>query len=125
MIRSYETEPLWQFDTANFRVCFYAEPCQDDPADSFEFMEDIEGVRSGKYDWFNAHVVVYFGASTDGDLEKVGSDVLCCCAYERARDFAKVGQRDYFVDMVRHAIGEARKVVALKRDRFNAVRLRA
>ena len=103
-------EECWRFNTANFAVVLELAPCEDDPADSFQFDEDIEAVRNGSVDWFDARIRVLY------DNREVGSDYLCCCAYAPARDFwtahRKHKQRDYFGDMVRMAIAQARAHLA-------------
>jgi hypothetical protein len=116
-------EAVWQFCTPRFRVVMFAEPEDMDPADSFEFDDDIEAVRSGAVEWFSASVVVY---GPDGKVW--GRDDLGGCAYERIRrDFVEAHWRSsvdgrntlamkarntvichYFPDMVRTAIAEAK-----------------
>lgn len=72
----------WVFRTRNLIVELMVRPCDVDPADSFEFPEDIEVVRSGAVEWFDARLVV----STRDGVE-LGSDSLGCCAYEKVSDF--------------------------------------
>jgi hypothetical protein len=120
----------WEFATANFRVVFSTIPEECDPADSFDFEEDIEAVRSGAVDWFTALVTVY---GPDG--VELGGDSLGCCAYDSVRDFM-TSHRDadpmnrncslmrashpagpnvcighYFPDMVRQACKAARETM--------------
>lgn len=79
-------EKVWSFETARFRVVAEATECLDDPADSFEFADDIEAVRSGRVAWFDARVRVLLIAEDGTDGEELGADYLGCCAYDRAED---------------------------------------
>ncbi len=132
------SETVWEFQTANFRVELAVRPEETDPADSFEFDDDIEAVRNGTVEWFTAVVTVY---GPDG--EDLGVDALGCCAYRAVDEFI-AGHRDpdamnrnssvmraakgqnvcichYFPDMVRQATADARTTLASHR----ALRLRA
>lgn len=122
---------LYSFETANLTVRAYAEPEDMDPADSFEFDEDIEAVRSGAVDWFSVSVEVKH--SRTGAL--LGLSTLGGCAYANASDFV-TGHRDpddrnrnklsdradnrvichYFPDMIREACREARENLAAIRS---------
>lgn len=73
---------VWQFRTRRFRVALEIEPEEMDPADSFQFDDDIEAVRSGDVDWFCASVVVY-----DEHGCELGRDVLGGCAYNSVEEF--------------------------------------
>lgn len=95
----YET--IWTFKTKNFAVTLDVAPEDMDPADSFEFDEDIQAIRNGDVDWFVARVAVRFNGSIIGD------DYLGGCAYRSVHDFRK--DSGYFNDMVRQAVTEARK----------------
>ena len=133
-----QTETIWEFNTANLRVAFEVSPCEDDPADSFQFDEDIAAVRDGRVEWFNAHVAVY-----DNEGRELGRDILCGCAYKTVREFC-TAHRDpdpknrncstmraargpnvsichYFPDMIASACREAR--TALKNLRSIPVRV--
>ena len=118
-------ETVWTFETAKFSVTFDVAPEDMDPADSFQFEDDIEAVRSGAVAWFCARVAVRL-KSTGAIL---GSDILGACAYESTDDFREshfkspaesrntlalkaqnIHMCDYFPSMVREAIGEARRV---------------
>ena len=132
MTRNAET--VWTFDTPNFRVALEVEPEAMDPADSFEFPEDIEAVRSGAVEWFVASVVVYAGDDPDS-LTEIGRNSLGGCAYRTVEEFytshrdrdplsrnsslmraAKGGNVSichYFPDMVRQAVGMARGHAAM------------
>ena len=44
----------WQFDTAQFTIALVIEPEDMDSADSFQFQEDIDAVRNGAVEWFQA-----------------------------------------------------------------------
>lgn len=121
-------ETVWEFNTAKFRITLEILPEDMDPADSFEFDEDIEAVRNDDVEWFSAKVAVYFKGV------EIASDHLGGCAYNSIEEFytshrdanplnrncqafrAVHGENSvighYFPDMVRQAIGEARKVAA-------------
>ena len=113
MTRNAET--VWTFDTPNFRVALEIEPEDMDPADSFEFPEDIEAVRSGTVEWFVASVVVYAGDDPDS-LTEIGRDSLGGCAYRTVREFYtehRSGRSgSYFTDMIGRAIAQARRHAA-------------
>lgn len=74
-------ETVWSFTTENFEVRLCIEPEDTDPADSFEFAEDIKAVRDGTVEWFAATVEVL----KNGHV--IGSDHLGCCAYKTVREF--------------------------------------
>lgn len=100
-------ETVWTFETRNFTVALEVEPEVMDPADSFQFQEDIDAVRNGEVDWFAARVSVY---GPNG--ARLGFDCLGGCAYKTVREFYTLHRehkcRDYFGDMVREAIRDAR-----------------
>jgi hypothetical protein len=101
-------EQVWKFETARFTVALEIEPEDMDPADCFQFQEDIDAVRNGEVEWFQARVAVYL----DGVL--VGWDSLGGCAYRSVAEFydGHIGQKgSYFTDMVRQAIADARKML--------------
>lgn len=120
-------ETVWEFKTARFRVALEVSPEDMDPADSFEFQDDIDAVKSGTVEWFCATVAVYL------DGRKVGSDSLGGCAYNTVKEFytshrdpdpmnrncsimrakrGKVSIGHYFPDMVAEAISDARRTLA-------------
>lgn len=137
---------VWTFQTARFAICLFAEPEEMDPADSFDFDEDIEAIRDGTVEWFSASVVVFLKDANDPDAtwqwRKVGSDHLGGCAYRTVREFytshrdpdpmnrncsimrAERGENvcicHYFPGMVLEAIADARRTMAADR----AIRLR-
>ena len=74
--------PAWEFSTARYTVALFVEDEEMAPADSFEFDDDIEAVRSGAVAWFQATVVVY---GPDGTIW--GRDDLGGCAYKTVREF--------------------------------------
>lgn len=76
-----EWTEIWAFKTHNLRVVAEVSDCEDDPADSFSFPEDIEMVREGRVQWFDARVRVL-----GPDDEELGADYLGCCAYAHASD---------------------------------------
>src|SRR5580692_5237452 len=104
-MRNFET--VWEFKTARFRIALEIEPEDMDPADSFQFEEDIDAVRNGEVEWFCACVSVYL------DDKRIAWDCLGGCAYKTIREFyeahRKYKERTYFGDMVREAISQARK----------------
>lgn len=129
----------WTHETARFLVALHIEPEDMDPADYFEFPEDIAAVRNGDVEWFQASVIVY---GPDG--EELGSDSLGGCAYDTVREFyeshrdidpmnrnssimrAANGERTaichYFPEMVRNAITQARKTMAERRGAYSTMR---
>lgn len=128
-------EFVWTHETARFLVALHIEPEDMDPADSFQFEDDIEAVRSGAVEWFCAMVEVY---GPEGEL--LGRDTLGGCAYETVREFytshrnPNPEQRNtlatkargvcichYFPDMVRTAISEARKHISARRDTYQNI----
>ena len=113
-------EECWRFETANLAIVFEVTDCDDDPADSFEFDDDIAAVRDGTVEWFDARVRVLL---TDG--RELGADYLACCAYNTVREFYTSHREhksgDYFTDMVREACRYARQELATIRG----IRLRA
>ena len=124
---------VWTHETARFLVALHIEPEMMDPAESFELEEDIEEVRSGRVEWFQARVIVY---GPEG--EELGSDSLGGCAYETVREFytshrdadpmnrncslmrAARGEKvcicHYFPSMVKEAIAAARETICRRRD---------
>jgi len=117
----------WSFETERFFVGFYAEDEELDPADSFDFQEDIDAVHYGEVEWFCAHVGVFLKSDNACDWREIGSDYLGACAYRTVREFYTNWRTDpdesrntlankdkgisichYFPDMVRSAIREAR-----------------
>jgi hypothetical protein len=127
---------VWEFTTTNTRVVLEVSPCEDDPADHFDFQEDVDAVRNGNVDWFDACVRVFVRGV------EMGADYLGCCSYDSAAEFLS-GHRDanplnrncsimrasrgdnvvichYFPDMVRQAVHEARREL----DRLQSVHLR-
>lgn len=130
---------VWTHETARFLVALSIEPEDDlDPADSFEFPEDIAAVRNGDVEWFRACVTVY---GPEGEV--LGSDSLGGCAYKTVREFytahrdpdamnrnssimrAKQGQNvaicHYFPDMVRIAIKAAREQIAKRAEAYRNI----
>lgn len=135
--RSIRDDAAWSFETATLFIGLYTEPENMDPADSFEFPEDIEAVRSGEVEWFSASVRVYLKGEDDTyctDWREIGSDHLGGCAYTTVREFY-TSHRDadpmdrncslmhaargenvsichYFPGMVSEAIRDARATIA-------------
>lgn len=101
-------DTVWTFETANFRIALEVEPEEMDPADSFQFEEDIQAVRNGDVAWFCCTMSVYKNG------HRIGRDDLGGCAYKSVRDFYKgEGRNGYFRDMVRTAIADARQTLGL------------
>lgn len=119
-----ETE-IYRFETERFAISAIATPCDDDPAECFQFDEDIEMVRNGECEWFDVIVTVEL------DGQPIGDDCLCACAYKTIDEFVE-GHRDadplnrnssimraakgdnvaichYFPDMIHQAIRDARQ----------------
>lgn len=121
---------IYRFETARFAIVMTAEPEDSDPADSFEFPEDIEFARSGNdAAWFCAAVEVIEKKS--GAV--IGRDALGGCSYFSFEDFV-APHRDpdpmnrncgamraarghnlaishYFPSMILQAVGEARSTI--------------
>jgi hypothetical protein len=125
------SQAIWAFETKRFRVEFQALPEDMDPADSFEFPEDIAMVRRGDATWFCAAVVVYTRRNKREAWQELAADYLGGCAYHDVHEFytshrdadpmnrncslmrnAKGGNIvicHYFPGMVAEAIAEARR----------------
>ena len=123
---------VWSFDTPRLHVALEVMPCDDDPADQFEFQEDIDAVRNGDVAYFDARVIV-----RDNEGRELGSDYLCGNAYNSVKEFytshrdpdpmnrncsvmrAKQGENvcicHYFPDMVAQAVDQARTNMAMLR----------
>ena len=118
----------YRFETAKFEIVCNAEPEYLDPADSFQFDDDIEFARSGDpAAWFCAIVTVTEKCS--GAI--IGRDVLGGCSYRSFEDFTE-SHRDpdpsnrntlamaaqkraichYFPSMINTAVAEARATIA-------------
>lgn len=130
-------EEVWSFETRNFKVTFGVAPDERAPEACFEFQKDIDAVRNGELAWFIAKLAIYHKPS--GAL--LSWDTLGGCAYENIlRDFVEAHWRnpyeyrntleskakrqvfcDYFTDMVRIAIKNARK----EAETIKAIPLRA
>jgi hypothetical protein len=123
-------ETVWSFRTRNFIVTFDVAPEDTDPADHFEFPEDIEAVRNGEVEWFCARVTVRFLDADVSEGSIVGADHLGGCAYASVNEFRESHFRlptnsrntlavkatgtvicDYFPSMVREAVANARRHV--------------
>lgn len=106
-------ETIWSFKTARFRITCDVTPEDSDPADHFFFEENVKAIRSGALDWF----IVRMCVTLDG--YEIAADYLGGCAYKSAHDFAHKCRNDYFRDMVRDAVQQARRTLT------NAPKLRA
>jgi hypothetical protein len=92
---------VWNFETATFRVECLMSPDDDIDTSFDETGETAANLATGLWSAFVTEVRVIH-KDTGAVL---GRDVLGGSIYERPLDFI----RDYFPDMVRNAIGEARK----------------
>jgi hypothetical protein len=73
------------------------------PRDHFmseDVQEYLEGIDSGKYEWFVARVQAFKNGI------ELGTDYLGGCLYESSMQFVK--DNDYYNDMVQSAIKEAK-----------------
>jgi hypothetical protein len=73
------------------------------PRDHFmpeDVQEYLEGIDSGKYEWFAARVQAFKNGI------ELGTDYLGGCLYESSMQFVK--DNDYYNDMVQSAIKEAK-----------------
>ena len=87
-----------------FTINFYALPEETDPADQFDMGDEanrevLEGIASGRYDWFCAKVT----ASKAG--VELGADYLGCCCHCGAADWWLEG--GYREDMINEATSQA------------------
>lgn len=132
------SEALWTFQTANFVVGFWAEEEHIDPADSFQFADDIAFARSGEpAAWFAARVSVLL-LDTEGEpAEELGVDYLGGCSYRSFEEFYRghvglgvASRRDgcrygaYITDMVKQAVADARRTVKARRELYANLGLR-
>ena len=93
--------PIWSFRTAKFNVLFSVAP-EDIAYDGDDEDGSIqEAINSGELDWFVARVQVLHNGC------ELGVDYLGACAYRSSQEFVKIG--DYFRDMVREAVSQARE----------------
>lgn len=84
-------DALWQFNTANYSIAFFAEPEDLDPSDSFSDPRDIEFANDGDpAHWFCAVVAVY---GPDGS--RVAFDTLGGCSYGSFREFYSAHRWQY------------------------------
>ena len=101
------SENVWQFNTANFRVEFNVAPDDDLDLSWDDDGSTREGLESGKYVAFVAEARVIH-KPTGAEL---GADYLGGCIYESALQFRQqVG--GYFTDMIHEAITSARREVS-------------
>ena len=106
---------FFSFETDNFRVVAEAEPETLHPADCFDpTCHDIDricrDIDRGEYLWFTAVIRVLLKVPASGNLAsrevEVGYDYLGGCLYEDTEEFR---QDQYFYDMVREAVHDARR----------------
>ena len=109
---------MWEFKTANFIVRATIEPDDDTDLSWDDTGETREKLASGEWEAFQTEVTVSFRGT------EIGADYLGGSIYADPRDFfiehhgiAAKSRADgcnygcYFPDMVRTAIGEARKAL--------------
>lgn len=84
-----------------------AEPEDMDPADSFEFPEDIAIARRGGWNWFQACVTARWTDANGVNFQ--GSDHLGGCSYASEEDFKKDG---YYTAMKAEALADLNKNIA-------------
>ena len=85
-----------------FTVNTYALPEDQDPRDSFDkrILDDVlDGIESGRYEWFCAQV------TAEWEGIELASDYLGGCCYDSFESFAN-GQ-DYHADMIDNVVREA------------------
>jgi hypothetical protein len=102
---------IWRFETARYVISCHALEEDMDPADSFQFDEDIAFARQADGygpEWFCACVRV---VDMEAGIE-LGRDTLGGCSYRSFKEFVTVERSAYFPDMVRQAIAEARTTLA-------------
>jgi hypothetical protein len=126
---TYET--IWEFRTSRFLITFDVAPEDIDPADTFEFEDDIAAVRNGDVEFFQARVAVHLIDASGERGNIVGADYLGGCAYATFDEFWRshfespyesrntlaskakgVCYCDYFPSMVREAVSCARQHLA-------------
>lgn len=105
-------QEMWRFKTKNFTVVMHAE---EDCNLDLSFDDDgsvLKGLETGEFIAFGVVCTVYFRG------RKIGEDSIWGCIYRNLEEFRDhfgcrpKGYGSYFSDMVREAIGEARKTLA-------------
>lgn len=99
-------ENLWTFETKNFTIRCDALVEHDADLSWDETGEVAEKINNGTYDLFCAAVSVHMNG------REVSCNYLGGCIYEDANDFVSKYRDEYFRDMVRTAVAEARVEVA-------------
>ena len=94
------------FEKEGLLICFEALP--EDISAKDHFMKECGWTYAqfkpiAEFDWFCAKV----SAWKDG--EEVGTSYLGCCSYKYASDFYTKHKDEYFADMVKDAIDEAKE----------------
>lgn len=99
------TETIWQFRTANFRIAYEVFPEYDLDLSWDEDGETRDRLERGLLVAFVAKVAIYWQG------REIAADYLGNCIYENAEDFRDHfgGKGSYFSDMVRSAVREARR----------------
>jgi len=112
------SETLWAFETARFRVEWQVSPCTDLDLSWDDTGEVRENLKSGLWCAFDAAMVVYL------DGREIAADYLGQSIYENPSEFrdhigiaakSRADGRNYgshFSDMARNAISEARRYLA-------------
>jgi hypothetical protein len=98
-----------------FQIVFSVSPETTNPGECFDesLIDDvIEGIDSGRYEWFIARVE----ACRHGI--KLAEDYLGGCLYESFDDFCKPG--DYYDDMIERVIDEAKNNIQLLNEEIKS-----
>lgn len=106
-------DSIWQSRTANFRIEWCIAP-EDDPDYSWdETGETAENVASGLWTCFTSRVTVVYLPT----MQTLGTSYLGNSIYEKPSEFrdhigAQGKHGSYFVDMVREACAESRRMLS-------------
>jgi hypothetical protein len=109
---------MWKFETANFRVVWSITDCEDLDLSWDDTGEVKERLESGEYIAFDSEMNVIYKPTG----QEIGASYLGQSIYDNPKDFMdhlgcrSKGYGSYFSDMVRDAIKEARKNVAMYHD---------
>jgi hypothetical protein len=86
-----------------FDIVFSVTPDTDDPWDHDDDEETAAAIADGRYAWFIARVEAKRRGIT------LGVDYLGGCCYDSPQQFVECG--DYYNDMVKTAVAEARDII--------------
>lgn len=98
-----QTLPL--FETEGFIICF--EELEEDRLARHHFIKecgwsDLDYRKIARFDWFTAKVTAWKSG------KELGTEYLGCCSYKKTKDFYTTYANDYFADMVRAVIAQAK-----------------